>query len=165
MPVRYFGRDDADFSRLVPVLARLVSQTPQVITALYLSLEPGVELALHRGNPIGVARCHLGLVVPEGCAIEVAGEQRTWQEGEWLVFDDSVEHRAWNRSERTRIVLSLDLEHPDVPVDRTIRMMRVLTRTYYVTMKRVPRSLQGKLSPVGRTISRIVRRLQGERQR
>jgi len=30
------------------------------------------------------------------------------------VFDDTYEHEAWNRSERTRVVLILDTWHPDL---------------------------------------------------
>ncbi|MFM8275542.1 MAG: aspartyl/asparaginyl beta-hydroxylase domain-containing protein, partial [Cyanobium sp.] len=48
------------------------------------------------------------LIVPESCGLRVASEVRSWREGECLVFDDTAEHEAWNRSSRTRVVLLLD---------------------------------------------------------
>lgn len=59
-------------------------------------------------------RLHLGLVVPEGCAIRVGSETRHWQAGRCLAFEDSFEHEVWNRSDSRRIVLIADLWHPDL---------------------------------------------------
>jgi aspartyl/asparaginyl beta-hydroxylase (cupin superfamily) len=42
----------------------------------------------------------------------VAGETRGWEEGRCLVFDDTVEHEAWNDSEQARGVLLLDFLRP-----------------------------------------------------
>ena len=39
---------------------------------------------------------------------------RPWQEGECLVFDDTSEHEAWNRSSQPRTVLLLDFLRPGV---------------------------------------------------
>ena len=36
--------------------------------------------------------CHLGVKVPEGCGIEVAGVEMGWKEGECIVFDDAAVH-------------------------------------------------------------------------
>lgn len=41
-------------------------------------------------------------------------EIRPWREGECLVFDDTAEHEAWNRSDRMRTVLLLDVLRPGV---------------------------------------------------
>jgi aspartate beta-hydroxylase len=35
-----------------------------------------------------------------------------WQEGRVVVFDDTYEHEAWNRSRQTRVVLIFDLWNP-----------------------------------------------------
>jgi aspartyl/asparaginyl beta-hydroxylase (cupin superfamily) len=60
-------------------------------------------------------RCHLGLSIPDGdCGLTVAGETRRWREGTCLVFDDSLEHTAWNHTEAPRVVLIVDLWHPDL---------------------------------------------------
>ena len=39
-------------------------------------------------------------------------ETKTWQEGECLVFDNSTEHEAWNRSDHTRTILLCDFLNP-----------------------------------------------------
>jgi beta-hydroxylase len=43
--------------------------------------------------------------------MRVGLETRSWREGECLVFDDTVEHQAWNRSAKTRFLL-LDFLRP-----------------------------------------------------
>jgi hypothetical protein len=59
--------------------------------------------------------------------ITVAGETRTWREGEAIVFDDSLEHWVAFDAEPTaqRIVLVVDVPHPDLlsvsPVERVIK--------------------------------------------
>jgi aspartyl/asparaginyl beta-hydroxylase (cupin superfamily) len=40
--------------------------------------------------------------------------RHAWQEGRCVTFDDTWEHVAWNRSDRTRVVLILDRWRPDL---------------------------------------------------
>lgn len=47
------------------------------------------------------------------CGIRVAKEKRQWKEGEFLAFDDSFEHEAWNKSSIVRVVLLLDIWYSD----------------------------------------------------
>jgi len=76
-------------------------------------MQPGTHITPHRGYTSRVLRAHLGLVVPSGdedlLALRVGDEVRTWAQGEWLLFDDTLEHEAWNHSNQLRIVLLLDL--------------------------------------------------------
>jgi aspartate beta-hydroxylase len=55
---------------------------------------------------------HLPLIVPEDCALVVGGEEHVWQEGRVVVFDDTYEHEAWNRSAKIRVVLIFDIWNP-----------------------------------------------------
>ena len=55
---------------------------------------------------------HLPLIVPGQCAFRVGGETRDWVEGEALVFDDTIEHEAWNDSASDRVILILDTWNP-----------------------------------------------------
>jgi aspartyl/asparaginyl beta-hydroxylase (cupin superfamily) len=55
---------------------------------------------------------HLPLVVPPGCGFRVGSEQREWQPGKAFVFDDTIEHEAWNQSNEPRAVLILDTWNP-----------------------------------------------------
>lgn len=44
----------------------------------------------------------------------MGGETQRWLEGKCLVFDDSLEHEAWNRTAKPRIVLIVDFWHPEL---------------------------------------------------
>lgn len=82
-----------------------------IYSIAYSSLEPGTEIYPHfdRKKPHNVLRCHLGLIIPNGdCKLRVNDIDRTWKEGEFLIFDDSFIHQAWNRTESKRIVLLID---------------------------------------------------------
>ena len=60
-------------------------------------------------------RLHLGLAIPPESALEVGGRRQRWEEGKVLVFDDSFEHQVWNNdTSRARVVLILDLWHPEL---------------------------------------------------
>jgi hypothetical protein len=57
--------------------------------------------------------------------ITVAGETRTWHEGQPLVFDDTYEHSTWNGTSGDRVVLLFDVWHPDLSqaeVDAVVAM-------------------------------------------
>nr|NIP16922.1 aspartyl/asparaginyl beta-hydroxylase domain-containing protein [Xanthomonadales bacterium]NIX11712.1 aspartyl beta-hydroxylase [Xanthomonadales bacterium] len=41
-------------------------------------------------------------------------EERAWQEGRMLLFDDSIEHEAWNDSDSTRVILLFEVWRPEI---------------------------------------------------
>jgi aspartyl/asparaginyl beta-hydroxylase (cupin superfamily) len=82
--------------------------------AMFSAVDPGGHIRAHCGPWNTRLTIHLGLIVPSGCELRVATETRRWVEGECLVFDDSFEHEAWNRGDRTRFVLLVDVWHPDL---------------------------------------------------
>jgi aspartate beta-hydroxylase len=90
-------------------LARIREHAPE---ALFSVLSPGAHILPHRGVTNARLVAHLPLIVPPHCALRVGGEEHVWQEGRAVVFDDTYEHEAWNRSERTRVVLILDVWNP-----------------------------------------------------
>jgi aspartate beta-hydroxylase len=90
-------------------LARVPAHAPEVLFSVFT---PGTQLLAHRGVTNTRLVGHLPLIVPENCALSVGGEVHEWQEGRVVVFDDTYEHEAWNRSSRTRVVLIFDLWHP-----------------------------------------------------
>ena len=60
-------------------------------------------------------RIHLPLVVPTGdCGLRVGSQVRQWEEGKALVLDDAYEHEVWNKTDSVRVLLLLDVWHPDV---------------------------------------------------
>jgi len=80
-----------------------------------------------------VYRAHLGLVVPDQCGLRVGSTTRAWLPGEVLIFDDTVNHEAWNRSSATREVLLFDFLRPgeraqDAPPPEVAEFVRRRTR-------------------------------------
>jgi aspartyl/asparaginyl beta-hydroxylase (cupin superfamily) len=64
---------------------------------------------------------HLPLIVPPGCGFRVGGETREWQPGKAWVFDDTIEHEAWNNSDEPRAVMIFDIWNPAVsPEERAM---------------------------------------------
>jgi len=83
-------------------------------TILFSLLRPGARIAPHTGTHNTRLICHLPLVVPRGCGFRVGNEVRAWEEGKLLIFDDSIEHEAWNESAEDRVVLIFDIWRPDL---------------------------------------------------
>jgi aspartate beta-hydroxylase len=90
-------------------LCRIRDHGPEVLFSVFT---PGTHLLPHRGVTNTRLVAHLPLIVPNDCALVVGGEEHRWREGRVVVFDDTYEHEAWNRSDRTRIVLIFDIWSP-----------------------------------------------------
>ena len=39
---------------------------------------------------------------------------RRWEEGKCIVFDDTLAHEVWNRTDEERLVVVVDLRPPDL---------------------------------------------------
>lgn len=100
---------------LCPHTTSVVERIPGRTTAGFSWLEPKTRIAPHVGYTNAVLRCHLGLYVPAHCGIRVGGVTRTWTPGKCIVFDDTLEHEAWNDSEQVRVVLLLDFKKNALP--------------------------------------------------
>jgi aspartate beta-hydroxylase len=92
-------------------LCRVHDRTPSVLFSL---LRPGTRIRPHHGFMNARLICHLPLIIPSDCGLRVGNEIRGWREGELLVFDDSVEHEAWNLSSELRVVLIFDIWRPEL---------------------------------------------------
>jgi len=44
----------------------------------------------------------------------VGNDTREWQEGKAWVFDDTIEHEAWNDSDQTRVILLFETWRPEL---------------------------------------------------
>lgn len=92
----------------------------------YLSLlRPGAHIPPHTGMLNCRYICHLPLIVPPGCGFRVGGRTVEWHEGQLLVFDDTVDHEAWNRGSQDRLILLFEVWAPDLS-DVEIRLIRLL---------------------------------------
>jgi beta-hydroxylase len=98
----------AENRRHCPVTAELLASIPGMTSGGFSALLPGTRIIPHPGEERDCLRSHLGLVVPEGCGLRFGTETRAWKDGEWLVFDDTFEHDAWNLGSSVRVVLMVD---------------------------------------------------------
>jgi len=102
---------------LVPTTAAICEALPGYSSAQIGVLGPGCRLQEHHGDTNVVHRIHLGLVIPGSLpelGIAVAGEERTWTEGEVLVFEDAHRHTVWNDTAEARIILVVDAVKPEL---------------------------------------------------
>jgi aspartate beta-hydroxylase len=87
----------------------------RIAPSLYFSvLEPHSRIEPHTGIINARLIVHWPLIVPDSCGFRVGSETREWVPGTALVFDDMIEHEAWNDSDRIRVVLISDLWRPDL---------------------------------------------------
>jgi tetratricopeptide (TPR) repeat protein len=81
---------------------------------MFSRLAPGARIPPHTGMLNARLICHLPLIVPPGCRFRVGNEVRQWEEGKLLIFDDTIEHEAWNDSNEDRVVLIFDIWRPEL---------------------------------------------------
>ena len=89
-------------------------------------LKAGAHIPPHTGVTNTRAIIHLPLVVPPGCEFRVGGETRAWREVEAFAVDDTIEHEADDRSEKSRLVLIFDVWKPHL----SDRGLAVVTEFY-----------------------------------
>jgi len=102
------------FPNTVNILSKLESFIDPFEDVYFLVLKPGVVLPPHHDPSNTYITCQLGLIIPESCGIRVGSETRSWTEGKTLFFDQSIEHEAWNKSQKERVVLLVHLRHPEL---------------------------------------------------
>jgi len=79
---------------------------------LFSTLAPHTRIPSHHGETNARLVAHLPLIVPDNCVFRVGFEERQWNVGECLIFDDTIEHEARNDSDELRVVLIFDLWNP-----------------------------------------------------
>lgn len=92
-------------------LTQVTNRSPSILFSL---LRPGAPIPPHSGMVNTRLICHLPLIVPGDCSFRVGNETRAWVEGKAWVFDDTIEHEAWNRSDRTRVILLFEIWRPEL---------------------------------------------------
>lgn len=85
--------------------------TPSV---LFSRLKPGTHIPPHSGMLNMRLICHLPIIVPGDCRIRVGNKFHEWEEGKLVIFDDTIEHEAWNDSDKDRFVLLFDVWRPEI---------------------------------------------------
>ena len=107
-------------------LCRIEGRAPAVFFSI---LKAGSHIPPHTGVTNVRSIVHLPLIVPLGCAFRVGGETREWRKGEAFVFDDTIEHEAWNRSGEDRAVLIVDTWNPHLSEHERTMVCRLYEAT------------------------------------
>jgi hypothetical protein len=112
------GRKREDRCAAFPLTTRIIEEHATLRThagLIYFSrLAPGTIVTPHRGPTNIRLRCHLGVKIPGNCGITVGNTEGAWETGKCIVFDDSFTHAVWNSSDQERVVLIVDMWHPDL---------------------------------------------------
>ena len=90
-------------------LCRVAHQAPEICFSV---IRPQSSILPHYGVTNTRLVFHLPLIVPPDCALRVAGIEHHWREGEPMLFDDTYQHEAWNRSDHPRLILLMDCWNP-----------------------------------------------------
>jgi aspartyl/asparaginyl beta-hydroxylase (cupin superfamily) len=110
-----------------PVTMKLLDGAPQpdqqgrTPAAMFSLLKPMTRIPPHMGVANVRLVTHVPLIVPENCGFRVGNDTRQWVPGKAWVFDDTIEHEAWNDSDKLRVVLIFDIWHPHLtPPERAM---------------------------------------------
>jgi aspartate beta-hydroxylase len=112
------GTEQTVNSARCPLTMAALAHAPQPLirgaapTAFFSRLEPQTRIPPHTGSSNTRLTVHVPLIVPPGCGFRVGGDVREWQPGTALVFDDTIEHEAWNDSSEPRVILIFDIWNP-----------------------------------------------------
>lgn len=104
-------------------LCRIANQAPEICFSL---LRAQSSIMPHYGVTNTRLVFHLPLVVPADCALNIVdGESHAWVEGRPMMFDDTYQHEAWNRSNQDRMILLMDSWNPhlSLPERQTIKTL------------------------------------------
>ncbi|MBL0124226.1 MAG: aspartyl/asparaginyl beta-hydroxylase domain-containing protein [Betaproteobacteria bacterium] len=110
-----------------PVTMSLLASAPapdqpgRTPAAMFSLLKPHTKIPPHVGVSNVRVVTHLPLIIPESCGFRVGNETREWVPGKAWVFDDTINHEAWNDSDKLRVVLIFDIWHPHLtPPERAM---------------------------------------------
>ncbi|MET3138816.1 aspartate beta-hydroxylase [Undibacterium sp. GrIS 1.2] len=105
-----------------PRTMELLSNVPQPIqldktpSAMFSLLKPFTKIPPHTGISNVRLVTHIPLIIPNDCGFRVGNQVRSWEPGKALIFDDTIEHEAWNNSNKLRVVLIFDIWHPHLSI-------------------------------------------------
>jgi aspartyl/asparaginyl beta-hydroxylase (cupin superfamily) len=85
--------------------------------ALFSILRAKTHIPPHWGMLNTRLICHIPLIVPPGCRLRVGNETREVVAGEPMIFDDSIQHEAWNDSDEDRVILLFEIWRPELSAD------------------------------------------------
>jgi aspartate beta-hydroxylase len=118
-----------------PATMRALQHAPQpdqpgrTPAAMFSLLRPRTRIPAHNGVTNSRLVTHLPLIIPEGCRFRVGSDIRQWVPGKAWVFDDTIEHEAWNDSDQTRIIFICDVWSPRLSREERVAIGEVIAAT------------------------------------
>lgn len=103
-----------------PLTTEVVSRLPLVHsgqrcpTVFFSRLKAGTTIPPHTGMINTRLIGHLPLIVPDQCGFRVGNDVRQWEPGKAWLFDDTIEHEAWNHSNKDRLILIFEVWKPEL---------------------------------------------------
>jgi aspartate beta-hydroxylase len=127
-------RNDLNASRCPATLALLSAAPAPTLpgrspNAMFSLLKPGTRIPPHTGETNVRLVVHIPLIIPPQTGFRVGNDTRSWRYGEALIFNDTIEHEAWNDSDQSRAVLIFDIWHPDLTPDEQVMVARLMAAT------------------------------------
>ena len=118
---------------LCPTTTQAMQALPLVFSGqrcpniLFSRLKAGASIPPHNGMINSRLIGHLPLIIPDECGFRVGNNTRSWNVGEAFLFDDTIEHEAWNRSSEDRFVLIFEVWRPELTDAERTLVTRMLT--------------------------------------
>lgn len=81
---------------------------------MFSQLRAHTHIRAHSGLTNTRLIVHVPLIVPPGSRLRVGNHVRAFEEGRAWVFDDSIEHEAWNDGDAPRTILLFDVWRPEL---------------------------------------------------
>ena len=125
-------RQDAAIARC-PETAALLAELPLADqpgfapTALFSALAPRTRIPPHHGSTNARLLVHLPLILPGPAGFRVGNEVRSWRIAEAWVFDDTIEHEAWNDADAPRLIMIFDIWNPLLSAAERTLITQMLT--------------------------------------
>lgn len=105
-------------------MPRIPGRSP---VAHWSRLLPGTHIAPHHGMLNTRLICHIPIRTAPGCSLRVGNQVREWSDGVPLVFDDSIEHEAWNAGDQSRTVLLFEIWRPELTGEERESLIRIFS--------------------------------------
>ena len=114
--IRSSGYGFTKHTEFFPETMRHIRNCGQDFTSIKFSaIQPGTHIRTHTGPSNERLRVHLTLLHSGGAKIRVGTDWHTWVQGEAVIFDDSWEHEVIHTGSEMRVVLIMDIWHPELP--------------------------------------------------
>lgn len=90
----------------------MAAQDGYAPTVTFSALKPHTHIPPHTGSSNVRLLTHLPLILPGPARFRVGNTTRDWKMGQAWVFDDTIEHEAWNDADQMRVILIFDVWNP-----------------------------------------------------